>query len=477
MKLLDKLLLEKYIHDKTRYELSRYIAVILIFLSLLFTLLLFFDNKPHLLFFSIPSILIVTILSMVLLKLGYLRVATIFSLFALDVLATAMVFSISHRSIYEIYILATFQLSILFMATLITSNKRYTLVLSCFSITSFIAHFFLRGYITMEDRTPSNPEDYLIVSALILMATFLLTRIITQRENLTEEINKKLKESIESNKKITDAYNQLEALKETLVQSEKMRSIGILAAGMAHEINNPLGGIVQGSQAVSNRLKSNSEANVASAEKAGLDLSALQSFLKDRKIFRQLEFIKNSGIRASEIVNSILSFAGNSGQRSSHKISDIIEEALELVEKDYYPLIGCSEKDIEVVRNYTQDIPVIPCDSGKMVQVFLNIFKNGAEAMCGIMNKEKTEFPRFTVTIRTLQGLIKVEIKNNGPHIDQEIQKKIFDPFFTAKPEGDGRGLGLSVAYYIISETHGGSLTVESDRASGVNFIVELPLS
>ena len=97
--------------------------------------------------------------------------------------------------------------------------------------------------------------------------------------------------------------------------------------------------------------------------------------------------------------------------------------------------------------------------------------------MCGLVaGSATTESPKFTIIITALEGSIKIVIENNGSHIDSKTQKNIFDPFFTNKPEGYGRGLGLAVAYFIVTQTHSGSLTVTSKENQGTKFIIELPV-
>lgn len=477
MKILDQILLNKYLNNDTSYQLARYISIILIFLFILFFFLFFIDYETISMQILIPIVLSITVISLTLIKLGYLSITVPFFLITINIISTVIVFSLNYFTLYEVYMISTFQLIILFISTLITNNKFYAFSMSIIGVFTLIIHLFFRGLVLAKEIVYSNFEDYIVSAALIALSGYLLSRIIVQKQKMTEKIKEDLKKSEESNKKLGEAYDKLEELQETMVQAEKMRSIGSLAAGMAHEINNPLAGVVQGAQAVANRLMSDTAANKAAAEKAGVDLKSLRNFMTERKIFSQLEYIKSSGNRASDIVNSILSFARKDGQRSSHNITLLIKKSLLLAEKDYYPVNKCSFKEIEIIEKYENNLPLVPCDSGKIQQALLNIFKNGAEAMCGqITGSATTESPKFTIIITALEGIIRIVIENNGPGIDPKIHKDIFNPFFTTNPEGKGIGLGLAVAYFIITETHSGSLSVLSIKDSGVKFIIELPV-
>lgn len=278
-------------------------------------------------------------------------------------------------------------------------------------------------------------------------------------------------------------------LQETLVQSEKMLSLGGLAAGMAHEINNPLAGIMQNAQVIVNRLKKDSPANIKVAAELGLDLSAMRIFLKERKIFNQLNRIQEAGGRAAEIVANMLKFARKESSRSSHNICELLDKTVDMAGNDYNLKKSFDFRDINIVRHYEKNLPLVVCDPGQIQQVFFNILKNGAEAMSEHLillqaqhsssaraTDDTQEKPKFILSVRHKKKMLSIEIENNLCGIPEEIQGRIFEPFYTTKPVGVGTGLGLSVSYFIINETHNGELKVESDTNSCVKFIIELPL-
>jgi len=260
-------------------------------------------------------------------------------------------------------------------------------------------------------------------------------------------------------------------LQETLVQSEKMLSLGGLAAGMAHEINNPLAGILQNAQVISNRLETDSPANIKAADDIGLDLSKMRLFLTERKIFRQLSRIRESGSRAAEIVANMLSFARKEQTKSSHDVRALLDKTVKMAESDYSLRKNYDFRDIEIVREYEENLPLTICDPGQLQQVFFNILKNGAEAM---QDSREGLVARFKLIIKMHGENVRIEIENNLCGIPEDIQRKIFDPFYTTKPVGVGTGLGLSVSYFIIREVHNGDIWVESDGHSSVKFIIEL---
>ncbi|MCP4118628.1 MAG: PAS domain S-box protein [Desulfobacteraceae bacterium] len=263
---------------------------------------------------------------------------------------------------------------------------------------------------------------------------------------------------------------------ETMVQSEKILSLGGLAAGMAHEINNPLAGMMQTADVMTRRLTdAGIPANLRAAEEIGIDLDDIKAFMEKRSIPRMTAAIKESGLRISAVVNNMLSFARKSDALvSSHLLSELLDHSLELASTDFDLKKHYDFKTIKIIKEYGDGELPVPCDSGKVRQVMLNILRNGAQAM----QDAGTGNPTFIIRTRTEedQEMACVEIEDNGPGMDKATLKRVFEPFFTTKPVGVGTGLGLSVSYFIITENHGGEMTVESTPGSGAKFIIRLPL-
>jgi len=264
-------------------------------------------------------------------------------------------------------------------------------------------------------------------------------------------------------------------MEEMLIQSEKMLSVGGLAAGMAHEINNPLAGVLQNLQVIENRLKRNLKKNNDAALECGITMDAMQNYMKKREIFTLMESISQSGKRAATIVRDMLSFARKSDSIfTKHDIIEIMASTLELAEKEYNLKKKFDFKKIKIIKNYDK-IPSILCDKNKIKQVLLNVLKNGAQAMAEVSDTETQ--PGFALRIFQKKNMVRIEIQDNGPGIERKLQKKIFEPFFTTKPIGIGTGLGLSVSYFIICENHRGKMGVTSSKGNGATFYIELPIT
>ena len=269
-------------------------------------------------------------------------------------------------------------------------------------------------------------------------------------------------------------------LEEMMVQSEKMLSVGGLAAGMAHEINNPLAGMMQTASVMSERLSKDIPANLEAAKAAGTTMSALRAFMEARGIPRMLSTIIESGHRAADIVENMLSFARkNDAITSKHDLADLLDRTLELAETDYNLKQSYDFKQIEIIREYEKSVPPVPCQRQKIQQVFLNILRNGAEAMFDQTQspgQPNGQTPHFILRVSAEGQWGKVEIEDNGPGMDENTRRRVLEPFFTTKPPGMGTGLGLSVSYFIITENHVGEMSVSSAPGQGTRFVIRLPL-
>lgn len=275
--------------------------------------------------------------------------------------------------------------------------------------------------------------------------------------------------------RVDDVTEQVH-LEEMMIQSEKMMSVGGLAAGMAHEINNPLAGMIQTANVMINRLTNNIPANTYAADRIGTNMEGIKTFMEERGILRMLEAINVSGGRVAEIVDNMLSFARKTDARNtSHNINELLDKSIELSATDYDLKKNYDFKSISIVREYDEKMPLVPCEGGKLQQVFLNLFRNGSQAM----QEGGATQPCFTLyTFYDAEhDRVEIVIQDNGPGIDEDIRKRIFEPFFTTKPVGIGTGLGLSVSYFIITENHHGEMTVESELGKGTRFRIRLPLN
>ena len=234
--------------------------------------------------------------------------------------------------------------------------------------------------------------------------------------------------------------------------------------------------MMQTAHVMENRLGKNLEmpGNVKAAEEAGTTMESIKAFMDSRGIPRMINSINESGRRVAEIIDNMLSFSRKSdGQSTIKDINELCEKTLELAYSDYDLKKQYDFKLVDIIREYGENLPMIPCQQGKIQQVILNILRNGAQAM----QKAATEEPTFC--IKTYQDKVRkmvcMEILDNGPGMDEKTRKRVFEPFFTTKEVGVGTGLGLSVSYFIISENHNGEMEVESHPGEGARFIIRLP--
>jgi PAS domain S-box-containing protein len=272
-----------------------------------------------------------------------------------------------------------------------------------------------------------------------------------------------------------DEVTERVKLEEMMIQSEKMMSVGGLAAGMAHEINNPLAGILQNIQVLKNRMSKKLPKNIEVAQKLGLDTAMINQYMEDRGMYLLMENIMQAGKRAAEIVENMLSFSGKGQQDFSQiNLADLMDKSIDLAQNDYSLEKRFDFKQIRIFRQYRDPDLLMYCHPSMLQQVFFNILKNGAQAMASI--PDKTAVPAFTISIEKRGEIAWIKIKDNGPGMDRETCKRIFEPFYTTKGIGVGTGLGLSVSYFIIAENHGGSIEVASATGQGSAFIICLPI-
>ncbi len=259
-------------------------------------------------------------------------------------------------------------------------------------------------------------------------------------------------------KEIEKAYTQLKSTQAQLIQSEKMASLGELTAGIAHEIQNPLN-FVNNFSEVSNELidEMNEELDKG-------DIKEAKSISSDIK--QNLEKITHHGKRADSIVKGMLAHSrSSSGEKVPTDINVLADEYLRL---SYH---GLRAKDKSFNADFSTDLDptipkvnVIPQDIGR---VLLNLINNAFQAVNGVEN------PEVIVATKQWDSVIQITVSDNGPGIPDSIRDKIFQPFFTTKPSGQGTGLGLSLSYDIM-KAHGGDLKVETNGGEGTTFTLIL---
>jgi len=264
-------------------------------------------------------------------------------------------------------------------------------------------------------------------------------------------------------------------MEEVMIFTEKMMSVGSLAAGMAHEINNPLAVIIQNTQVLLNRFRGDIEKNRKAAGEAGIDMEQIHHYLASRDIPAALDNILDSGNRASRIVNDMVNFAQRRASNyAACDLPQLIQDTLNLAGNDYELKKKYRFREIALNLELAEQLPPLICERDQIQQVLLNLLRNGAQAMHEQPNP--TEPPRFKIGARVSGENIQIEVADNGPGLDPNIRKRVFEPFVSTRPVGTGTGLGLSTSYFIVHDKHGGNIQVESIPGQGCRFIIELPI-
>lgn len=238
---------------------------------------------------------------------------------------------------------------------------------------------------------------------------------------------------------IQQVEEDLQQAQRMLMQSEKMAGLGRLAAGVAHEINNPMSGIMLYANLIQEELG------------------------KDHKLSSDLDTIIHEAERCKVIVGDLLEFSHQTTyEMELTDLNDVIQKTLTILQ--HQPLF----QNIDFVLNLGEDLPQIYGNSIRLNQVVMNIIVNAAQSMEG---KGKLE---ITSRVRANHDLAEITIRDSGHGIPAELQEKIFDPFFSTKATGEGAGLGLSVSYAIVKE-HKGSIRVKSEPETGTTFTLRFP--
>lgn len=307
---------------------------------------------------------------------------------------------------------------------------------------------------------------YLLYALLILFLGYLAYKyqkhyIIKRERERTEQ------KELQQAREIEKAYKELKITQAQLIQSEKMASLGELTAGIAHEIQNPL-------NFVNNFSEVNKELLIElKDEMKNGNLNEVSALIDD--VINNEEKINFHGKRADSIVKGMLQHSRSSnGQKEASNINVLADEYLRLA----YHGLRAKDKSFNVgmQTNFDESIGLIQLVPQDIGRVILNLVTN---AFYAVDEKRKLNLSNYEplVSISTIKknGSVVISVKDNGNGIPQKVLDKIFQPFFTTKPTGQGTGLGLSMSYDII-KVHGGELRVETKEGEGAEFIIELPI-
>jgi PAS domain S-box-containing protein len=262
---------------------------------------------------------------------------------------------------------------------------------------------------------------------------------------------------------------RLEAM---MVRSEKMQSIGGLAAGLAHEINNPLAVILQSVQVMTRRLSPDLDKNRETAQDLGTTIETISEYTRLRGCEKMLHSISDAGQRAAKIVENMQSFSRRGTSNFIPcSLQNLLERMVELAASDYDMRHQFDFKKIKIVREF-QPVADLCCEATQIQQVFLSLLKNAAQVL-----SQGVDEPQIALRISPYgKNHVSLQIEDNGPGMEASVATRIFDPFYTTREVGQGPGLGLSIAYFIVTHNHKGRLTVTSEPGRGSCFEMILPL-
>jgi signal transduction histidine kinase len=275
-------------------------------------------------------------------------------------------------------------------------------------------------------------------------------------------------ENAESFKKLNETVDSLKKTQKQLIQSEKMASLGELIAGIAHEIQNPLN-FVNNFSEVNKELLDEMNEKVAEG-----NYEEVKTIAKD--VADNQEKINFHGKRADAIVKGMLQHSRtSSGQKEPTDINALVDEYLRLA----YHGLRAKDKSFHArfetdFDNTINNVTVVPQEIGRVI---LNLLNN---AFYSVTERKKLAgdgyTPTVNITTRKKADRVEIKVNDNGNGVPQKILDKIFQPFFTTKPAGQGTGLGLSLSYDIVTKGHGGELKIETREGEGSSFIILLPI-
>ena len=304
-------------------------------------------------------------------------------------------------------------------------------------------------------------------------------RIIREQNLLLEtEVDKRTKDLKRTNESLNEAMYNLKQAQAHLVESEKLASLGMLTAGIAHEINNPINFVTGSIKPLSRDVDQLIEALKVVEEIAFKDIpeeskiAELESYKEDidlaflkEEIQLLLKGIQEGAFRTAEIVKSLRVFSRV--DEDDLKLADInlgLESTLVILNSMF--------KDRINVKRHYDEIPYVECFPGKLNQVFLNLLTNAFHA---IDQKFKgKQGGKITIKTYYKDDLVYISIKDNGVGIKEELKDKIFDPFFTTKDVGEGTGLGLAIVSQTVAKHHG-SISLVTEEGKGCEFIIKIP--
>lgn len=259
-------------------------------------------------------------------------------------------------------------------------------------------------------------------------------------------------------------------LNNLIIHDEKLSSLSSVGAGMAHELNNPIAGVLQSVQNVKNRLDPYNEKNSEVANDLGIDLKKLEKYLEKRGISEFLNNIEKAGGKAADIVEYLKEFAiEESDEFSEFKLSELIERSINILKTDYRLKKDYKSNEFEIIVKGENDL-FINCIPVQLELAIYNVMKNSVQ----FYDKTAEKKPEIVIETSVREKELTIKIKDNGPGIDENVKKKVFNPFFTTR--ANFKGVGLTSSYFVVTEKHNGNIKINSDIGKGTEIIITIPI-
>jgi PAS domain S-box-containing protein len=270
--------------------------------------------------------------------------------------------------------------------------------------------------------------------------------------------------------RIDDVTGKMQ-LEKVIVQTEKLSSVGTLASGMAHQMNGPVGAISQNIQNIHRRIDPNLQANKEIATELSLDLHVLHQYLEKRKITSFLGQMEQSAQDVSIMLTNLMQFSKPSSSiKESVSLEKILSHVLTLAKSDYDLSKKMHFEQINIDVCMEEELPAVYGSVAQLEQVFLNLIKFSAQNM-----QYQDSDRKIRIQSQVCEDSVEIKIIDNGPILDENTKKHIFDPLFTQQKDGESILMGLSVAHKMITENHLGALVVENNEPIGIIFTILLP--
>ena len=310
-------------------------------------------------------------------------------------------------------------------------------------------------------------------------------KVAIEAKNNSNNLKSLLEVTKKQNEKLKQINAELTEAKFSLVQSEKMAAIGQLAAGIAHEINNPMGYVSSNFDILRKyymRIREYLNFINLKIQNSSLSFSedarCIATEINDKYKDLKLDFILNDAVnlftdsangikRITDIVQSLRIYArtSNDNEKDTYILLELIQQVILII-----------KNEVKYSANIKLDVPediILYCNKIQIGQVFVNMIVNAAQA---IRSQNRSTLGIIRIRARFIDSNVQIEISDDGPGIPPENLSKLFDPFFTTKEIGKGTGLGLSISYDIIVNKHNGSIDVKSELGKGAAFIITLPI-